>query len=623
MSTRLVNRRLRLLTCAFALAFAVVLVRAGWLQAVRADSLEALAASQHREAIVVPAHRGAIYDRTGVELAIGERAVTVFANPKQIADPRAVAIAAGRALGKDPNDLLRLLADRSRGFVYLARKADAKKAEELRAQGIDGLGFIPEERRTYPLRDVASEIVGYAGIDNHGLAGLELALERELAGEDGAKTIVRDPVGHALDVVDAQDAEDGRDVVLTLDNTLQRKVEQVLADTQAAWSAKAATAVVLDPATGGVLAMGVAPGFDANRFPAVPRDRQRNRAVTDTYEPGSTFKVVTLSAVLETGMVDPTTTYTLPYSIEVADRVIHDAVPRGTETMSVAEILSQSSNVGVITLALGLGRDRLSEWIDRFGFGHETGIEYPGESQGIVVPPERWSGSTIGNVPIGQGIAVTPLQMATVYGAIANGGVASRPHLVERVEGRGAENPVQRRLISARTATQLRAMLRGVVEDGSGAEAKVPGYHVAGKTGTAAKPDPETGGYSETNYVASFVGFVPAERPRLVVLVTVDEPRGGIWGGSVAAPAFSEIAQFALQYLQVAPDVPEEAAAAAAEAAAAAASDVVTEDATDASVDDGGATVEEGVATGEDGAATGDDAATAEDDAVAGDAAGE
>ena len=567
MSARHVNRRVRLLVAVFTLAFGLVLVRAGWLQAVQAGTLDQLAASQHREGITIPAHRGTIYDRTGVELAIGERAVTVYANPQQIEDPKATALAVGRTLGEDPAELLELLSDTSRGFVYLARKADALKAESLRQQGIVGLGFVPEERRTYPLRDVASELVGYAGVDNKGLAGLELGLERLLGGEDGKKTIVRDPAGHALDTVDAEEAEDGRDVRLTIDNTLQRHVEGVLQETRKRWNARATTAVVLDPRTGGILAMAVEPGFDANEFPTVPREVQRNSAVTDTYEPGSTFKIVTLSAVLETGMVQPTDEYTLPYQIKVSDRTIHDAVPRGTETMSVAEILSKSSNVGTITLALGLGRERLSEWIERFGFGETTGIEFPGESPGIVVPPEQWSGSTIGNVPIGHGLAVTPLQMARAFGAIANDGVAIQPHVVEKVEGADPKEAKRQRIVSTKTARQVTAMLRGVVEDGSGVEAQVPGYFVAGKTGTAAKPDPVLGGYSKTNYVGSFVGFAPVKNPRVVVLVTVDEPRGTIWGGTVAAPAFREITRFALQYLDAPPDVPEDAATETAAAA--------------------------------------------------------
>ena len=558
MTTRVVNRRIRLVVAVFALVFAAALVRATWLQAVRAAPLDRLAASQHRETVAVPARRGAIYDRSGVELAVGEPATTVYANPKQIRDPQAVAMAAGRALGLDPAKLLPLLSDRTRGFVFVARKADPHAAEQLRREAIVGLGFYPEERRVYPQRRVASEVVGYAGVDNRGLAGLELELDQALAGANGVETVVRDPFGRRLDTIEAKEVRDGRDVVLTLDNVIQRHVERVLRETRARWTAESATAVVVDPRTGGVLAMAVEPGFDANRFPAVGRERQRNRAVTDTYEPGSTFKVVTLAAALESGMVAPTTKYRLPYSIRVSDRVIHDAEERGAETMTVAQILSQSSNVGVVTLALGLGRENLSRWIDRFGFGHVTGLDYPGETPGIVLPAEEWSGSTIGNVPIGQGIAVTSLQMARTYAAIANRGVALQPHVVERVEGEPPRTRGRRRIISSVTARQLTAMLRGVVETGSGGEAQVAGYTVAGKTGTAAKPDPVRGGYSDSRYVGSFVGFVPATAPRLVILVTVDEPRGTIWGGTVAAPAFAKIAQYALEYLDVPPDAPKD-----------------------------------------------------------------
>ncbi|MDQ3993305.1 MAG: penicillin-binding protein 2 [Actinomycetota bacterium] len=557
MTTRVVNRRIRLVVAVFALVFAAALVRATWLQAVRAAPLDRLAASQHRETVAVPARRGAIYDRIGVELAVGEPATTVYANPKQIRDPQAVAMAAGRALGLDPAKLLPLLSDRTRGFVFVARKADPHAAEQLRREAIVGLGFYPEERRVYPQRRVASEIVGYAGVDNRGLAGLELELDQALAGANGVETVVRDPFGRRLDTIEAKEVRDGRDVVLTLDNVIQRHVERVLRETRARWTAESATAVVVDPRTGGVLAMAVEPGFDANRFPTVGRERQRNRAVTDTYEPGSTFKVVTLAAALESGMVAPTTKYRLPYSIRVSDRVIHDAEERGAETMTVAQILSHSSNVGVVTLALGLGRENLSRWIDRFGFGHVTGLDYPGETPGIVLPAEEWSGSTIGNVPIGQGIAVTSLQMARTYAAIANRGVALQPHVVERVEGEPPRTRGRRRIISSVTARQLTAMLRGVVETGSGGEAQVAGYTVAGKTGTAAKPDPVRGGYSDSRYVGSFVGFVPATAPRLVILVTVDEPRGTIWGGTVAAPAFAKIAQYALEYLDVPPDAPK------------------------------------------------------------------
>jgi cell division protein FtsI (penicillin-binding protein 3) len=553
-TTRLVNRRIRLVVAVFAAVFAATFARTVWLQGVQAGDLDALAASQHRETMTLPARRGTVYDRMGRAFAIGERMTTVYADPRQITDPQEVAERVSIALDLEVEKLLPLLADRSKRFVYLQRKADPEKAELLEKQQIAGLGFLAEERRTYPQRSVGSEVVGYAGIDNRGLAGLELELDETLAGASGSESVVRDPFGRPLRVLERKPVEHGADVYLTLDETLQGQVERILADTRARWSANAATAIVLDPQTGGVLAMAVEPGFDGNRFATVPRERQRNRAVTDTYEPGSTFKVVTLGGVLETGLVTPTTKYTLRPSIRVSDRVIHDAEPRPTRTMTVAEILSKSSNVGTITLALGLGEERLAEWIDRFGFGHKSGIDFPGESPGIVLPTSKWSGSTIGNVPIGQGIAVTPIQMASVYAALANGGVAVEPHLVERVEGEERRTPERRRIISRQTADELTAMLRSVVREGSGAEAQVAGYSVAGKTGTAAKPDPVLGGYSTSKYVSSFVGFAPSTDPRLCVLVTVDEPKGGIWGGSVAAPAFAEIARFALQYLEVPPD---------------------------------------------------------------------
>jgi cell division protein FtsI/penicillin-binding protein 2 len=305
--------------------------------------------------------------------------------------------------------------------------------------------------------------------------------------------------------------------------------------------------------------MAVAPGYDANRYSSTSSDLHRNTAVTDTYEPGSTFKPVAVSGALAERLVSPTTPFTLPGSIQVADRVIHDAEPRGTETMTVAQILSRSSNVGAITLAQLLGPQRLATWIDRFGFGRKVGIDYPGETRGIVLPVEQWSGSTIGNVPIGQGIAVTPVQMAAAYATIAHRGVWLAPHLVDHVAGGRAAKVERRRVLSPSVADEVKSMLVNVVSEGTGTLAALPGYTIAGKTGTAAKPDPVNGGYSTSNYVASFVGIVPATRPRLVILVSVDEPRGAIWGGVVAAPAFKRIADFALQYLEVPPDDPASA----------------------------------------------------------------
>jgi cell division protein FtsI (penicillin-binding protein 3) len=553
------DRRIRLLLAIFLLTFGLALARAVWLQGVHAAPLARLAQQQHRETVVLPASRGTIYDRTGTPLAVGEQATTVYADPRRIVDPRRVAQIAGRTLGIRPVALIRRLSDRSKGFVYIARKADPVKAAKLAARDVPGLGFYPEERRVYPQRSVGAQVLGYAGVDNRGLEGIESALDRALAGKAGSETFVKDPFGRAIETVSSTPAREGRDVYLTLDHNIQANAEAVLADTVRRWHAKAATAVVLDPRTGALLAMASAPTYDANRFAdIVGRDRERtkNRAVMDTYEPGSTFKVVTVSGALAEGLVSPETTFDLPYSIEVADRTIHDSHPRPTERMSVAEILFRSSNVGVVRLAERLGPDSLAQWVDRFGFGHATGVAFPGESPGIVLPEAQWSGSTIGNVPIGQGIAVTALQMAAAYAAVANKGVLVQPHVVDRIAGDRRAPPKRKRVLAARVARTMSRLLVNVVDNeaGTGTLAAVPGYHVAGKTGTAQKPVP--GGYSSSKFVASFVGFVPATKPRLVILVTVDEPQEAIWGGVVAAPAFQSIARFALQYLEVPPDAP-------------------------------------------------------------------
>jgi cell division protein FtsI/penicillin-binding protein 2 len=550
------NRRIRLLLAVFVVVFAATLARATWLQGVKAASLGRTAERQHRESIPIPAGRGTIFDRTGVQLAIGEQTTTVYADPREVVEPRKIAVAAHELLGVDANALYPQLLRRQNRFVYIERFADPKAAAAFLKKGFTGVNSYPEEKRAYPQGSVAAQMVGYAGTDNKGLAGLEVEYDEKLSGKPGEQTIVRDPFGRAIDVISSTAEREGADVFTTIDHTIQSNAEAVLRQTVSHWGARSATAVVLDPRTGAVLAMAQAPGYDANRANRTPLALQRNRAVTDTYEPGSTFKLVTIAGSLSEHIVTPGTTFRLPYSIHVADRVVHDAEPRPTETMSVATILSHSSNVGAVTIAEKLGAPLLMEWIKRFGFGKTTGLDFPGESAGQVLPLEHWYGSTIGNVPIGQGIAVTPIQMASAYAAIANGGVWVQPHLVDRVGGRVLRHFKRRRIVSPTVDAQLKAMLTNVVDEhgATGNAAAIQGYTVAGKTGTAQKPGPH--GYTTGKYVASFVGMVPVSKPRLVVLVTVDEPHGGIFGGEVAAPAFAQIAKFDLQYLNIAPDVP-------------------------------------------------------------------
>lgn len=555
MSPRTPNRRIRLLLLGFVLLFAVTVGRAAWLQIVKGSQYKNLALRQHRETVPIPAGRGTIFDRTGEPLAIGEQTTTVFANPKEIQDPRRAAVAAGKAFGLQPNFLYRDFTNRKLGFVYVARKADRVAAATLERQNISGLGFYSEEKRMYPQQGVAAQVVGFAGTDNRGLEGLERSLDGQLAGKAGSETIVKDPFGRLVDVVKSRPESRGRNVTLTIDHQIQANAESILADTVHKWHAKGGSAIVLDPRTGQILAMANAPGFDSNRFGSVNPDLRRNRAVTDVYEPGSTFKLVTISGALENGIVTPRTAFTLPPTIRVADRTIHDAETRSTERMTVEHILSHSSNVGTVTIAERLGPGELARWVRRWGFGVTTGVGFPGESPGMVLPLDQWSGSTIGTVPIGLGIAVTPMQMAAAYATISNKGVRMTPRLVLKVGGHRVKPRRGHRVVSRATARKVMTMLRDVVVQGTGTEAAIPGYTVAGKTGTANKPT--THGYSTTRYVASFVGIVPARHPRLVVMVMIDEPKGTIWGGVVAAPAFAKIAQFDLQYLEVQPDALE------------------------------------------------------------------
>lgn len=550
---RVVNSRIRLLLLAILVVFGVLLGRATWIATVRAASLSSFAQAQTKATVVLPAGRGTIFDAMGTPLALGEQATTVYADPHEVTHPRTEAVTAARVLDLKPKDVFAALATRDTHFAYVARKASPKLATVLARKKLPGLHFYGEERRSYPQGSLAAQVLGYAGVDNKGLSGLELELDPQLTGAAGSQTVIRDPIGRPIAIQSVVPARDGKAAFLTLDHTIQANAEQVLRATVAQWHAKSATAIVLDPTTGGVLAMAMQPGYDANQV--ATKGLQGDGAVSDVFEPGSVFKVVTIAGALSEGLVTPKTTFTLPYSIQVADRVIHDAELRGTETMTVAQILQRSSNVGTVTIArTRLGESQLKRWIDQFGFGQKTGIDLPGESAGLL--PSYWSGSTIGNVPIGQGVSVTATQLASVYGAIANRGVWKQPHLVDHVQGEKAAPIRTRRILSTGVDRELLTMLKGVVSDtGTGAAASVPGYSVAGKTGTAQKPSPN-GGYAVGKYVATFVGMVPASHPRLVILVTVDEPHLAIFGGVVAAPAFAQIAAFDLQYLEVPPDQP-------------------------------------------------------------------
>jgi cell division protein FtsI (penicillin-binding protein 3) len=554
LKARVVNSRLRLLLLVILVTFAALGARAAWIQTVRASSLSAMAQTQAKKPIVLPAGRGTIYDRLGNPLAIGEQAIDVVADPMQISEPVREAQIAAKILQIPVRPLVKQLSDRSRGFVYVQRKAPPDLAAAVEKRHLVGFTFAPDQKRVYPQGTVAAPVLGFAGTDNVGLSGLEFQLNKELKGTPGTATVVRDALGQPVNTIQQRPARDGRSVFLTLDSHIQANAEQVLQQTVNEWHAKDATAIVLDPQTGAILGMAQEPGYNANGFPsAAAHGLTVDHAVTDAFEPGSVFKVVTIGGALSQHDITPNTPFRVPGSLQVADRVIHDAEPHGLETLRVKQILQRSSNIGTDLIAERyLGESGLKKWMSRFGFGRRTGIDFPRESPGIL--PSYWSGSTIGTVPIGQGVSVTAIQLASAYAAIANGGEWVQPHLVDHVVGAPPFKPKRRRILEPRVDAQLRTMLRGVVSDQGTAElAAIPGYAVAGKTGTAQKPGPN--GYIPGAYVSTFVGMVPASRPRLLVLVTIDEPHGQIYGGLVAAPAFEHIAAFDLQYLEVPPDL--------------------------------------------------------------------
>jgi cell division protein FtsI (penicillin-binding protein 3) len=546
--------RIGLLFAIFLVLLLLAGARATWLGGVRGPSLQRLASTQQVVELNVPALRGAISDRHGIELAVSEPADDVAATPYLIKDKLRVATRIAPLLGDTQDGVLRRLSAGG-GFVYLARNLPGERSDRIRKLGIEGLQFIPSSRRDYPRRWLASQVLGVVGIDGEGRTGLEYARDRVLHGTDGKRRIVKDALGQPIVLQETKRARPGKDIQLALDAELQSKVEDVLAEVGQAWRPKGATAVVMDPRSAEILALANWPRVDANDLGGAPEYAAQDRAVGFNYEPGSTFKAFTVAGALEDGVVKPDDVFHLPPTITVADRQIKEAHDRGAIDLTTAQILKTSSNVGTVLIGQRLGAARFDRWVRRFGFGRRTGVELAGEESGQVLQLDKYSGSSMGNLPIGQGESVTPLQLATAYAAIANGGIMRSPRLIERIAGTPTRTPAGRRVISARTAAQLRQMLEGVVEaGGTGVSAAIDGYSLAGKTGTAQKVDPATGLYSKTRYIASFVGFAPARDPKLLVTVMVDEPKGAIYGAQVAAPAFQEIMRFALPYLGIPSD---------------------------------------------------------------------
>jgi cell division protein FtsI (penicillin-binding protein 3) len=548
----LTDRRIGLLFLVFIAALGVATLRATWLGAVRAPALKRAAATQQVQTVALPAPRGTITDRDGTVLAVSEPASDVSATPYLIRRPLEVAGRLAPLLGLDESDVLAKLSEQT-GFAYLARRLPAARADKIAALHVEGITLTPSSRRTYPRDWLASQLLGNAGEKQGGGTGFEYGEDKVLRGQDGIRRVVSDALGQPISIEDERPTVPGRDVELTIDANLQDKVESVLDGVGQVFRPSRATAIVMNPQTGEVLALANWPRVNANDPAGAPSWAQENYAVGLTFEPGSTFKAITVAGALADHVVSPETPIYVPYELRVADRTLHDAEEHGNETLSVADVLKQSSNIGAVQIALKMGATRFSQWVSRFGFGELTGVDLPGEERGIVPTYDDYSGSSIANLPIGQGQAVTPMQMMAAYAAIANGGILRTPQIVREIGGRAVPEPVGRRVISTEASASVREMLRGVLAaGGTASEASIAGYDLAGKTGTANKVDPD-GEYSDTRYIASFMGFAPASDPELLVAVVVDEPQGAIYGGQVAAPAFQKIVAFALPYLGIRP----------------------------------------------------------------------
>jgi cell division protein FtsI (penicillin-binding protein 3) len=546
---RLIERRIGLLFAGFLVAFLLIVCRAFWLQGVEASQLSSQALDQQTHAVMVPGLRGAILDRNGTRLASSEDAATIVATPYLVKKPQKAASLLAPILKEKRGDVLKALTAES-GFSYVAKNVDLSTAIKVEKLELEGVEQIPGSRRTYPQGEMAGQVIGVVGTDGEGLTGVEAGEQSVLAGEEGERRVVTDALGDPIKLETVKEAHDGEDVELTLDPVIQEKTEQALAKVGQTYAPQGATAIVMDPQTSEVLAMANWPPVDPGDLENVSNEELLNQATGLNYEPGSTFKAFTVSAALEEGLVTPSTEFTLPPTLEVGERIIHDAEERGTETMTVAQILARSSNIGAVEIGLRIGATKFSKWIERFGFGKPTGVQFPAEEHGIVPKLSEYSGATMGNLPMGQGAAVTPMQMMQGYTAIADNGIERPPQLVKRVGEEEVHEPKGHRVISANVAAEVRQMLEGVLgPEGTASEVSVPGYSLAGKTGTAQVA--ENGGYSETKYVASFIGFAPAMHPKFLAAVIVDQPEGEIYGGSVAAPAFGEIAAFSLPYLGV------------------------------------------------------------------------
>jgi cell division protein FtsI (penicillin-binding protein 3) len=536
------------------LLFAIVAGRLVQLQIVAAPAYAEKARVQRLRDVKIPPRRGTIYDREGEPLAVSVDAKTVYATPGNVKQKAQTAKTIARVLGLDADEVEAQLT-KDKNFVYIARKIPIEKAKQLEALGLAGIGFLDDSRRTYPSKDVACQVLGFVGNEDTGLEGIELEYDSTLAGTPGLLLAERDPYGRPIPggVVRSTEPVDGGDIVLTIDKDIQDRAQDELAKAVKKFNARGGSVVVMNPRNGEIYAMACVPTYDSNARSQADPETTRNRTVTDPYEPGSTIKSLTAAAVIDKGLFTPTTRFTLPPSLTVAGRKIGEAHSRKTVKWTLSQIVTESSNVGAVKLGQALGAKGLYDYFSRFGLTEKTGVDAPGESIGWLPKAGQWSALSMANIPFGQGVSATPLQLGRAISAIANGGILPTPHLLLSMPQSPDAELVwpTRRAISAKAAKTTTEILCEVVSEGTGTKAGVDGYTVAGKTGTAQKA--VDGSYPKGVYVSSFIGFLPAEDPQVLISVIIDEPKGTYYGGSTAGPVFSTLGQFAVSHLRIPP----------------------------------------------------------------------
>lgn len=555
--------RIRFIGGIFILLLSVSIARAFYLQIYEQERFAHLAEKQHLRVVQLTPSRGTIYDTTNSALAVTIEMDSLYAEPRNMEDIAAAATALAPVLGTS-KELLENKLQGNKGFVWLARRLTPEVAAAVRKLEIEGLGFAKEPKRFYPNAEIGSHVIGFTGLDPEGLEGIERRYDSTLLGNTGYIVTERDALGRDIGTrgVMMKSASIGQNLALTLDKNIQYIAEKELAAAVEGSRAKGGIAIVMEPATGKVLAMANYPTFNPNLFSKFPQPALRNRAICDSFEPGSTMKVFLIAAALEEKAVAPTDGFNCENGIyNIGGRTIHDTHSYGR--LSVGEILKYSSNIGAAKIGSRLGPERLYGYLKGFGFGARSNVDLPGEVPGYLRSKSQWYGVDLATISFGQGISVSALQLATAMSAIANGGTLMQPYLVERIlDDKGnvlkSFSPTSRqRVISPETAGTVAKMMESVTADGgTGMAAAVDGFRVSGKTGTAQKADPVTKGYSQDKRTASFVGFVPTENPRLTIAIIVDEPKTSPYGGVVAAPAFSAIARQSLCYLRVSPNQP-------------------------------------------------------------------